>query len=90
MDGVHAGYSLPVYCQSSCAPKILGWPRSVVQRCLPADIDYNQVAWPATDRVCDEEALWVRQNMLLGERQDMDDIIAAIAKMQCYSDELQE
>jgi hypothetical protein len=52
--------------------------------------DYSTVAWPVTDRACDEEALWVRQNMLLGERQDMDDIVAAMAKIQGYSDELQE
>ena len=52
--------------------------------------DYNRVAWPATDRACDTEALWVRQNMLLGERQDMDDIVAAIVKIQSHCDELQE
>jgi perosamine synthetase len=48
------------------------------------------VAWPATDRACDAEALWVRQNMLLGARQDMDDIVAAIVKIQSHCDELQE
>ena len=52
--------------------------------------DYSQVAWPVTDRACEEEALWIRQNMLLGTRQDMDDIVAALVKIQRYSDELQE
>ena len=32
----------------------------------------------------------MRQNVLLGERQDMDDIVAAIDKIQRYSHELQE
>jgi hypothetical protein len=52
--------------------------------------DYSKVALPATDRACAEEALWVRQSVLLGERQDMDDIVAAIGKIQRYSHELQE
>jgi hypothetical protein len=51
--------------------------------------DYHHVACPVTDRVCAEEAVWIRQNMLLGERHDIDDIVAAMCKIQQYSDELQ-
>ena len=44
------------------------------------------------------QAIWLpstiaqglRQSVLLGERQDMDDIVAAIGKIQRYSHELQE
>jgi hypothetical protein len=43
-----------------------------------------------TDRACSDEAIWIRQNMLLGERQDMDDIAEAILKIQHYCDEVQE
>jgi perosamine synthetase len=35
---------------------------------------------PANDRLC-EEAVWLGQTMLLGRRQDMDDIAAAIRKI---------
>jgi perosamine synthetase len=36
---------------------------------------------PANDRLC-EEAVWLTQTMLLGPRQDMDDVAAAIRKIQ--------
>lgn len=56
----------------------------------PNPPDYREVALPATDRACDNEAVWLRQSMLLGDRQDMDDIIEAILKLQRYRDELQD
>jgi dTDP-4-amino-4,6-dideoxygalactose transaminase len=91
IDAMHAGYSLPVYRQPVLLAKNFGLATpplfSGVYPHLP---DYSQVACPATDRACDAEALWVRQSVLLGERQDMDDIVAAIDKVQRYSDELQE
>jgi hypothetical protein len=91
IDGVHAGYSLPVYRQPVLLAKNFGLATPpLASGVYPQLPDYSQVAWPVTDRACAEEALWVRQNMLLGARQDMDDIVAAIAKIQCYSDELQE
>jgi hypothetical protein len=52
--------------------------------------NYRQVAWPVTDWACEAEALWIRQNIPLGTRQDMDNIVAAPVKMQRYSDELVE
>jgi hypothetical protein len=52
--------------------------------------NYHTVAHPVTDRACTGEAIWIRQNMLLGERRDMDDIVAAIGKIHRYRDELQE
>ena len=42
---------------------------------------------PANDRLC-EEAVWLTQTMLLGPRQDMDDIAAAIRKIQASAAEL--
>ena len=91
INGIHAGYSLPVYRQPVLCAKNFGLATpplfSGVYSQMP---DYSQVAWPATDRACDTEALWVRQNMLLGERQDMDDIVTAIVKIQSHCDELQE
>jgi len=91
IDGMHTGYSLPVYRQPVLLAKNFGLATPpLCSGVYPQMPDYSKVACPATDRACDAEALWVRQNMLLGERQDMDDIVAAIAKIQCYSDELQE
>lgn len=91
IDGLHTGYSLPVYRQPVLRAKNFGLATPpLFSGVYPQTPDYSQVAWPATDRACETEALWVRQNMLLGGQQDMDDIVAAIAKIQCYSHELQE
>lgn len=47
-------------------------------------LDYNkyleQNQCPVNDRLC-EEAVWIQQNMLLGEKEDMDDIVSAIEKI---------
>jgi perosamine synthetase len=43
---------------------------------------YNdQNKCPVNDRLCNEEAVWLSQNMLLGPKADMDDIFKAIAKI---------
>lgn len=42
---------------------------------------------PANDRLC-EEAVWLTQTMLLGPRQDMDDIVAAVQKIHASAAEL--
>ena len=36
---------------------------------------------PANDRICNEEAIWITQNMLLAGKQSMDDIANAIDKI---------
>jgi dTDP-4-amino-4,6-dideoxygalactose transaminase len=53
------------------------------QRLYPKDVldgwaERNQC--PANDRLC-EEAVWLTQTILLGPRQDMDDIVAAVRKV---------
>jgi perosamine synthetase len=42
---------------------------------------------PANDRLC-TEAVWLTQTMLLGPRQDMDDIAGAIRKVQVHASDL--
>ncbi len=42
---------------------------------------------PANDRLC-EEAVWLTQTMLLGPRQDMDDIAAAVRKIHASAADL--
>lgn len=48
------------------------------------DIDrYNERnRCPENDRLCNEEAVWFTQNMLLGDRSDMDDIFHAMERIQ--------
>ena len=42
---------------------------------------------PANDQLC-QEAVWLTQNMLLGSKKDMDDIAAAIWKIQKHAEEI--
>jgi dTDP-4-amino-4,6-dideoxygalactose transaminase len=44
---------------------------------------------PANDRLC-EEAVWFTQNMLLGPRRDMDEIAAAVRKIQRHAGDLRK
>jgi dTDP-4-amino-4,6-dideoxygalactose transaminase len=90
ITGAHGGYSLPVYRQPVMQADNFGLAtRPLFHGIYPHAPDYGAVALPVTDRACDEEAIWIRHNLLLGERQDIDDIVEAILKIQRYHDELQ-
>ena len=43
---------------------------------------------PQNDRLCNEEAVWFTQNLLLGTKADMDDIAAAIGKVHKNAEQL--
>lgn len=45
---------------------------------------------PENDRLCNEEAVWFTQNMLLGPKSDMDDIAMAIEKIHSNADKLRK
>jgi dTDP-4-amino-4,6-dideoxygalactose transaminase len=63
-------------------PAILDWPYK--QR------DYRDVYLPVTEKACFEEGIWLSQNILLGPKEDMDDILTAISKIKENIDELRE
>jgi dTDP-4-amino-4,6-dideoxygalactose transaminase len=44
-------------------------------------LDYRQAQCPNSDLVCQEQGVWLEQNLLLGPRADMDDIAAAFEKI---------
>lgn len=43
--------------------------------------DYGALSMPVTERIADEEAVWLKQNHLLGDAQDAQDIIDAFEKV---------
>lgn len=91
IQGVHAGYSLPVYRQPVMLAKNFGLATlPLFHGVYPKTPDYSKVACAATERACATEAVWIRQNMLLGERRDMDDIVEAVCKIQRHCDEVKE
>lgn len=69
-----AGYT-PLYRENAFRPDRNTHP-------LAGDRDYSAVRCPVAERACTEEAVWLSQSMLLGSRGDMDDIAAAIRKIQ--------
>jgi len=44
-------------------------------------INYKDMNFPITEKLCTEEAVWLKQNHLLGTIEDTDDIIAAFKKV---------
>jgi len=44
-------------------------------------INYRDMNFPVTERLCTEEAVWLKQNHLLGTKEDTDDIIMAFKKV---------
>lgn len=54
----------------------------------PLDARYSRIMeCPISERAC-KEAIWLTQNLLLAEPEEMDDILAAVAKVREYADEL--
>lgn len=45
------------------------------------DRDYGSMSMPATELIADEQAVWLKQNHLLGSEDDSNDIIAAFEKV---------
>lgn len=53
-------------------------------------VNYNDVHCPTVEHVCANEGIWLFQEMMLGEKSDMDDIAEAIAKIQQHTSEAME
>jgi dTDP-4-amino-4,6-dideoxygalactose transaminase len=80
------GYTIPLYRQGLFTQKVFG-PYTGYQQTRP-DLDYAATDCPVCERVCANEGCWLAQTMLLGTRQDMDDIVAAVAKLSEHRAEL--
>jgi dTDP-4-amino-4,6-dideoxygalactose transaminase len=50
--------------------------------------DYNDLKLPVCEKACNEESIWFYQNLLIGEKSDIDHIIQAINKVKNNIDEL--
>ena len=84
---VSVGYSRPLYkepyldyfkrCPLSCG--YYGKP-----------VDYSKVRLPVAERACYTEGLWLPQYVLLGSKEDMDDIVAAFEKVKENIDEMKK
>ncbi|OPZ26521.1 MAG: L-glutamine:2-deoxy-scyllo-inosose aminotransferase [Lentisphaerae bacterium ADurb.BinA184] len=73
------GYSIPLYRQELFTRMNFGAFNGYCN--ARPDLDYRTVSCPACEQAC-REACWIAQSVLLGSAADMDDIVAAAAKVQ--------
>lgn len=87
-EGIPAspGYSIPLYKQPVFRNRNYG----IYQSPALTDVDYDALHMPVTERACSSEAVWFTQSVLLGSRDDMDDMVRAVAKIGNHRDELGE
>jgi dTDP-4-amino-4,6-dideoxygalactose transaminase len=71
---VSSGYVLPLYKQPLFADRAFG----PYTGCAG---DYRNLHLPNVEAICAGEGAWLPQNVLLGARQDMDDIVRAFEKV---------
>lgn len=60
------------------------------ENCPQLQQDYSGVRCPVSERAAYEEALWLPQFLLVGDSQDVDDIVAAVEKVMRHFDELRK
>ncbi|RIH65542.1 DegT/DnrJ/EryC1/StrS family aminotransferase [Mariniphaga sediminis] len=70
------GYPQPLYKQ----PLFL--EKNFMCYAIPSEVDYSKVCCPVAEKACYEEAVWIFQNTMLGEKEDMDKFAEAITKIQ--------
>lgn len=49
-----------------------------------ARLDFSAVRCPNSDLICREQGVWLEQNLMLGRRRDMDDIVRAFEKIHAH------
>jgi dTDP-4-amino-4,6-dideoxygalactose transaminase len=74
-----AGYVVPLYKQPLFAQKNFG-PYTGYKLNHP-NLDYGNLNLPNCEAICGGEGGWLLQNLMLGSRQDMDDVVAAFRKV---------
>lgn len=80
----HPGYTLPIYKQPVFVERLFG-ARGKQDTTHP---DYGNLHLPETENVCSEEGIWLTQNVLLGTKKDMQDIVEAFQKIKNNIQEL--
>ena len=76
---VSAGYVVPLYRQPLFAKLAFG-PYTGFRSARP-QLDYASVHCPNCETLCTQQGAWLTQNILLGSRQDIDDVARAFEKV---------
>ncbi|MEM2960135.1 MAG: DegT/DnrJ/EryC1/StrS family aminotransferase, partial [Candidatus Bathyarchaeia archaeon] len=82
---VSVGYSRPLYKEP-----YLEYFRKCPLSCsyYAKQVEYSSVRLPVAERACYHEGLWLPQYVLLGSREDMDDVVCAFEKVRDNIEEL--
>ena len=83
-----AGYVLPLYRQPLFANLAFG-PFTGYRLARP-NLDYRQVLCPSCETICSSQGAWLEQRLLLGTREDMDDVARAFEKVHRHRDRLSQ
>ena len=90
---VAKGYSSPIYKNPMFINQDF-YPKGCPVNCshYGKTIDYAafEESCPVSERACSDEAVWFDQRMFLGTKEDMDDIINAVLKVQSNVNELKK
>jgi len=80
-EGIPAapGYVIPLYRQPLFGDKAFGPYTACVTN--GANVDYGSMRLPVCERLSNSQGAWLYQSVLLGSRQDMNDVFNAIAKL---------
>ncbi|MBI4024342.1 MAG: DegT/DnrJ/EryC1/StrS family aminotransferase [Verrucomicrobia bacterium] len=85
VSGISSGYGTPLYKNPMFIEKrFFNGPFPVVPGICDREINYADfaAACPVSERACATEAVWLSQSMFLAGKKDMEDIAAAVRKIQ--------
>lgn len=86
-EGIMVGPGYQPLYNNSMFERICGG-RSYVERYVGIELDYSRVQCPVTEEIVEKGGFWLTQFHFLAAREDMDDIVEAIGKVQRYHEEL--
>ena len=78
------GYPFPLYRQRLFLDRAFG-PYSGCQ-----GVDYAKISCRNCETICSEQGGWLEQRLLLGTREDMDDVVRAFEKVYEHRNELRD
>ena len=81
-----AAYPVPLYRQPVFEKRLFG-PYTGYRSARP-DLDYRQTCCPNCETISLAQGIWLEHRLLLGTREDMDDVAGAIRKIQENRDRL--
>lgn len=82
----HPLYQNPMFLNKDFYPR--GCPVSCGHYNKPIDYAQFEALCPVSERACASEAVWLEHRLLLGDKQDMDDIAGAFEKVHANAGEL--